>query len=350
MKTTNYILNLNELLLNKTELKSKPQVLQIFLSDTCNLHCIMCCNKTGEKKQEYSLDYKMVEKIILTNPQLLVIEWLGGEPTLYPQFEKLLDLAHKQKIKQILVTNGSLLNKKIIDKLIEYNVDVTISMDAPVKSLYEKIRIGGNFDKLKNNLKLFVKEKKKRKHNFDLLTVNYVVLNNNYKYVLKMVDFIKQIGIKNIFFETDVTNGIYSVSKISNKEYNCFQKMLLGIKNSKKYNDMKILMDESFFTVDAEPIKNFSATKEENKCLVPWISCCIYSNGNVSNSMFCSHIIGNIYDNDLEQIWNSQENIKIRRQMIKNNMKQICDLCLNLHPITRMYRALDRATKILFRN
>lgn len=350
MKTTNYILSLNELLLNKTELKSKPQILQIFLSDLCNLHCVMCCNKTEERKQEYSLDYKMVEKIILTNPQLLVIEWLGGEPTLYPHFEKLLDLAHEQKIKQVLVTNGSLLNKRIINKLIEYNVDVTISIDAPIKSLYEKIRIGGNFDKLKNNLKLFVKEKKKRQHSFDLLTVNYVVLKNNYKYILKMVDFIKQTGIKNIFFESDITNGIYSVSNISEKDYKTFQKTLLNIKNNKKYNDMKILIDESFFTVEAEPIKNFSAIKEENRCLVPWISCCIYSNGNVSNSMFCSHVIGNIHNNDLEQIWNSKENIKIRKQIIKNSTKQICDLCLNMHPITRMYRALDRATKVLFRN
>ena len=155
MKTTNYILNLNELLSNKTKLKSKPQILQIFLSNICNLDCIMCCNKTTVKREKaFSLDYKTIEKIILTNSQLLVIEWLGGEPTLYPNFEKLLDLANKQNIKQVLVTNGSLLNKKIINKLIEYNVDVTISMDAPIKSLYEKIRRGGDFNRLVNNLKL----------------------------------------------------------------------------------------------------------------------------------------------------------------------------------------------------
>ena len=260
-----------------------------------------------------------------------------------------MDLAHRQKIKQILVTNGSLLNNRIIDKLIEYNVDVTISIDAPIKSLYEKIRVGGNFDKLKNNLKLFVKEKKKRKHNFDLLTVNYVILNNNYKYVQKMIEFVKYIGIKNIFFESDVTNGVYSVFNIPKKEYKIFQNVLLNTKNNKD-KDINIFIDESFFTSEAEPIKNFSAEKEENKCLVPWISCCIHSNGDVSNSMFCSQVTGNIYKNDLENIWNSQKNIKIRSQVMKNNIKQICDSCLNMHPITRMYRALDRVTKILFRN
>ncbi len=350
MKTTNYILNLNELLSNKIKLKSKPQVLQIFLTNTCNLDCIMCCNKTVNEKDIYSLDYKTVENIILTNPQLLVVEWLGGEPTLYPYFEKLLDLSNKQNIKQVLVTNGSLLNKKIINKLIEYNVDVTISIDAPIKSLYEQIRIGGKFDRLKNNLKLFVREKKRRKHNFNLLTVNYVVLNNNYQYILDMVNFIKQIGIKNIFFENDITNGIYNVSNISKKEYKNFKNSLLDLKNNKDEN-INVFIDESFFNKESKPIQTFSVCdKDNNKCLIPWVACCIHYNGDVSNSMFCSNNIGNIYNDSLENIWNSDKNIKIRKQIIKKDMNKICSTCLNLHPITRMYRALDRATKILFRN
>ena len=351
MKTTNYILNLNEILANKTKLKSKPQILQVFLSNVCNLDCIMCCNKTKDKKI-FNLDYKAIENIILTNPQLLVIEWLGGEPTLYPNFEKLLDLAQSQNIKQILVTNGSLLNKAIIDKLIEYNVDVTISIDAPIKSLYEEIRIGGKFDKLVDNLKLFIKEKKKRKHNFNLLTVNYVVINKNYKYILKMVNFIRRIGIKKIFFENDITNGIYNVSNISKKDYKEFQKVLLDIKNYKN-KDINILIDESFFNTEPVPIKNFSIIKkEENKCLVPWLSCCIHCDGKVSSSTFCISNIGNIYKDTLENIWNSDKNIRIREKIIKNSLdiKHICSNCDKLHPITKMYRALDRATKVLFRN
>ncbi|MBR3628459.1 MAG: radical SAM protein [Elusimicrobia bacterium] len=353
MKTTNYILNLNELLSNKTKLKSKPQILQIFLSNICNLDCIMCCNKTTVKREKaFSLDYKTIEKIILTNSQLLVIEWLGGEPTLYPNFEKLLDLANKQNIKQVLVTNGSLLNKKIINKLIEYNVDVTISMDAPIKSLYEKIRRGGDFNRLVNNLKLFVKEKKKKKHDFNLLTVNYVVLNNNYKYILKMISFIRKLGIKNIFFENDITNGIYNISKISKSKYKHFQKVLLNIKNHKDENT-NILIDENFFQSEAEPIKNFSVIKkDDNKCLVPWVSCCIKPNGDVLSSPFCLCVLGNIYKSKFLDIWNSKKFVGIRKKIINNNfeLENICSNCKNMHPITRMYRALDRATKILFRN
>lgn len=353
MKTTNYFLNLNELVENKVVLKSKPQVMQIFISDKCNLNCIMCCNKEGNTNNiPQELDYKTIENLILTNPQLLVIEWLGGEPTLHPKFEQLLDLAHNQNIKQILVTNGTLLTKAVIKKLIDYNVDVTISMDAPIKSVYEKIRMGADFNRLKENLVLFVEEKKKRNHNFNLLTVNYVVLKENYKYILEMVDFIKNIGIKNVFFENDITSGIHNISYLSEEEYNRFQNDLSCIK-SKENKEIDILIDECFFNRKAEPIQNFSINKDDkNKCLIPWLCCCIHSNGDVTNSMFCSLVLGNIYKNNLADVLNSEKNIELRKQILKDNtkLKNICSLCEKLHPITRMYRALDRATKILFRN
>ncbi|MCR4663645.1 MAG: SPASM domain-containing protein, partial [Endomicrobiaceae bacterium] len=138
------------------------------------------------------------------------------------------------------------------------------------------------------------------------------------------------------------------------KDFKEFQNVLLNIKNNKNKDDKtNVLIDENFFRIEAEPIKNFSVTKDDkNKCLVPWVSCCINYNGDVLSSPFCSYVLGNIYNCNFLDIWNSKQFIDMREKIINNSyeLEDICSNCKNMHPITRMYRALDRATKILFRN
>jgi len=345
MKTTNYITNLLELSNKSCKLKSKPQFLQIFITTNCNLKCIMCCN--GFENRDKYLAYEVIAEILKDNQQLTAVEWIGGEPLMHPDFEKLLDLAHNLRIKQILVTNGLLLNKRLIKKLIEYKVDLTISIHAPRKQVYEKIQQGSNFEKLLKNIKTLTDFKQKKAP--ELLTVNYVVLKQNYQYLGEMIKFLTKYGIKNIFFESDIANGADSVLN-DGKIKKLLPDILKKIKENALKNKINVCVDDKF--IQPEPVKKLKISKDEFYCLVPWISSCIEVNGDVKNSIFCGVKTGNIFKNSFNKIWNSKKSIQIRKNMSakKMNLSKECGKCADMHVITKMYRALDRFTKVLIRN
>jgi len=307
----------------------------------------MCCN--GFENRDAFLNYKTIANILRDNEQLIAVEWIGGEPLTHPDFAKLLDLAHNLKIKQILVTNGLLLNKRLSKKLIEYNVDVTISIHAADKQIYESIQKGADFKKLVQNIKTLTDLKQKIGHSRELLTVNCVVLKQNYKYLIDMIDFIDKYSIKNIFFESDITNGIYSAINDNNIK-KILPDIFKKIQQKAKKNKINVFIDDKF--IKSEPIKKLNIAQDKFYCIVPWLSSCIDVNGDVKNSIFCNQKIGNIYKNNYSEIWNSIEAQKIRKYMMSHKTKLLkgCQMCQDMHVITKIYRALDRFTKVFIRN
>ncbi len=345
MKTTNYITNLLELSNNKIDLRSKPQFLDFFITKECNLKCIMCCNDF--KERDKILNYETISKILLSNKQLRVVEWIGGEPLTHPDIERIMDLAHSLQIRQILVTNGTLLNTKIIKKLIEYNVDITISIHGSQEEICKDIEEGIDFKKLEDNIKELTDLKKQTKHHPELLTINYVVLKQNYRYMNSMIDFLNKYGIKNILFKYDIVNSQNSVLSdggIMNELPAIFEDILkkasaLGI---------NVFIDNKFIPQTSKEKKVLK--EDESFCIVPWIGVSIDTNGNVKNTPFCGQILGNIFEDDFDKIWNSDTAVAIRRNLTGKKNVQQCSMCEGLHTLTKTYRALDRFMKVIVRN
>jgi MoaA/NifB/PqqE/SkfB family radical SAM enzyme len=145
----NILLNENEIKERKIKLESKPRILEITLTNKCNLNCVMCSNI---KMRDWDISDRLKDEIISLMPYLEQINWLGGEVFLYKDFEKLFDTAAQNYVKQIISTNALLITEKIIKKLMHYDVELSVSIDGATKEVYEKIRAGGSFDKLLSSL------------------------------------------------------------------------------------------------------------------------------------------------------------------------------------------------------
>jgi len=122
-------------------------VLKIQLGLSCNYSCDYCSQKFVERAPETSkkdID-AFLEKLDVLNfdeRKGLKIEFWGGEPfvywkTLKPLAEALLDRfsTWKQKPQYSVITNGSILTDDIIDWLMKYNFQVSISHDGPGQSV-----------------------------------------------------------------------------------------------------------------------------------------------------------------------------------------------------------------------
>ena len=118
----------------------------IELTTFCNLRCVHCY-LNGEHRERYVLnadDFKLIlDK--LYNVGVLALYFTGGEIFTYPYFEEVYVYAKKKGFIITLLSNGTLINEKIIDILNEYPPFwMSLSMYGTSCETYKKIT--GNAD------------------------------------------------------------------------------------------------------------------------------------------------------------------------------------------------------------
>jgi len=336
----NILLNESEIADRKIVLKSKVRRLYCAVTSCCNIKCIMC----DIAKHKWELPESRIEEIIDLMPYLENVMWQGGEVFFYKYFEKLMDAADLNKVNQEIVTNGLLLNEKNINKLVDYNVDLGISIDGLSKEVYEYIRVGADFDKLISNIKLLKKIKLNNRTKKSHLRLNVLVMKKNIEEIEFFPEFAAEYGFTRLCVNPF---GPDFVSQENIFHYNKSDKFKYKIMNIKeklfekcKYMNVELVDSLPNYTITNEfkfDNKNENLTKENiikdeiNDCTktlllchAPWRKLFIDSDGTIIPECLCNreYPIGNISKDRINEIWNN-ENMKLYRQKIIDNSSQI---------------------------
>lgn len=187
VKFYNSILNELEIAQKKVILQSYPRRMTVSLISTCNLRCKMC---QYDKDKLFLLSKYQVHDIVSILPYIEEIEWNGGEAFIFKYFNELLDAAYKNNVKQYVTSNGLLIDDTYAEKIVKYDIDLTLSIDSVDKVLYETIRFGANFDLLLQRIEkinYFAKKFNKKTK----LSINSVLSRYNYKHENNFFDIIK---------------------------------------------------------------------------------------------------------------------------------------------------------------
>lgn len=129
----------------------------------------------------------------------------GGESTLYPKFDDLLDELIKNKIESALITNGSGLNKNRVDKIAKNFKWIRFSMDSSDQETHKKIHRTPNndFDRRLDLINQLV-QKKKEYDSEIVIGVSYVITNDNYNNLDRAVELYKNVDSLRFSFASDV--------------------------------------------------------------------------------------------------------------------------------------------------
>ncbi len=134
-------------------------------TEECNLRCIHCYNSENNRKRRKTIYTEECKEFFLGQLEKLKINHvhlLGGEPLCSENIFDFIRQAKCRNIKISINTNGTLLSRKVIDTLIELNVDqLTISLDGADSESNDEIRGKGTFDIVMYHLKLLSQELKK---------------------------------------------------------------------------------------------------------------------------------------------------------------------------------------------
>jgi len=142
----------------------------------------MCGRNFGENsKEKKNMDYGLFRKIIdqCRGKMELAVLHAGGEPLLHPRIFDMIRYTKESGIGAWMSTNATLLDKEKAVRLLESNLDgLVLSIDAITAKVYEKIRVGGNFERTKANILRFLDIRKQRKSNM-LATIQLIEMEEN---------------------------------------------------------------------------------------------------------------------------------------------------------------------------
>lgn len=179
-----------------------PNNLMIELTNACNLRCEMCYHRKMKRKPGFMS--KELFTSIIKQAKELNIQNIGfyttGEAFLHPQIFDFIKIAKDNGIEYVYITtNGQALNKKEIQKILDSGLDsIKFSIDAASKSVYEKTRIGGKWEKLVENIQSLRELRDVTKSSLRIFG-SFVITKDNYKDLIKYNSVFKNLIDETIF-------------------------------------------------------------------------------------------------------------------------------------------------------
>lgn len=176
------------------------------ITNDCNLNCPICFTYNRQDKKYYKSiveTQKLIDNLLKQEENYEVINLTGGEPTLHPDFFKIIEVCRRKKIKRITVnTNGIRIasDYEFAERIKDANIQMVLSLNT--------------FDSNKSKLihgKDISKIKRKALETFEKLDIPITILsvpikNVNEKDVVDIVSkyikkkFVKSFIIQNMTF------------------------------------------------------------------------------------------------------------------------------------------------------
>ena len=288
-----------------------PIYAHLEITDICNLKCIHCFHsgvRVPRKSNDLEEDNLLELVKILIDNKIFVLTLTGGEPFTKPDLTlKILKIAKDAGLHVNINTNGLLLTKEIVEKLINLKVDsLLISCPAGDKRTYQKLTGGGDYQIFKEKLHLVIKS------NIHFL-INTVVSKSNYKLMRKTAVEMVNSGVKN-FALTPATlnlqNPIYDMLLSPDEILELFE-ILRWTKN--QYG---IYVD----SVEPIPICFFPDWAFESQlpftrrvCVAGVKSICVSNTGEVRTCAHNDKTYGNLLGKSLSEIWSVMESYRTNR-------------------------------------
>jgi len=303
---------------------TRPHWIYISLSHKCTYNCQMC----GVVKilKNYELPTGVVKKAfdeITGWKSDCVITLTGGEPFLRKDIFELIKYAAQRKLVIEAVSNGSLIDEGLADKIIISGLNnIAISLDGAVESTHDNIREDGSFNKAIKALGSLAKAKKKRGKG-PQISVWTTIMKENVNELFDIISIVKNLGVECLVYhpvvvaQDDMQNtSDYAPFWIRGDKVSILKEQIDRIAEYKKKHGLVVFLHDPYLWIG-----HFKGilVKKDWKCN-PFVFINIGPDGEMRS---CGAAFGNIKDMSLEECLNTKEAFQTR-----NLMKECQKPCL----------------------
>ena len=299
----------------------------IYVTEGCNLKCVTCSYR---KPLPNELSFEEITELAETLAEfgLKHIVYSGGEPLLRRDFPEICKVFASHGVKQTLLTNGLLLEKRI-DDIRQYFREIIVSMDGANPDTHNKIRGVNSFDLILKGIA------KSLTGDFRLqVSIRTVLQKQNFRELEGFIDLAKRTGINRIsFLAADVSSDAYGRDTrgavADENQIALNQNEIKELRNI--INSIAVKYEKYFasglISESPEKLHHIADYYEalcsggkipfpKNFCNAPMVSAVITSTGNIHPCFFLPSY-GNIRKNAFNELINSPAIINTRKQVKK---------------------------------
>jgi MoaA/NifB/PqqE/SkfB family radical SAM enzyme len=318
----------------------------------CNLHCEFCyvgdlLNLEGEWRQELSL-----EALAKAFPDKngFQVSLTGGEIFMRKDIMSVLDLFRSKGYAcGYLTTNGTIITDERADALADlaakgFLKHISVSVDGP-KDLHDAARgLKGTFERTTQGLKRLQAAAKKKGAPLRV-SINTTVAHESLDALDRMVDVagelgVDAIGLNHLMFSTpeEVAETVKIIGASDASVIATFVTPDPGLDVARvreqvgalaaKCRERNILFDyrpkvhepllDSYYT---------PGTKLNGRCLYPFLHARVSFSGKMYFCPFIRVEVGDLAHNSLEEIWNGERFVEMRRRLLEHRIFPVCRRC-----------------------
>lgn len=302
-----------------------PKVLQISLTNRCNLSCRMCSIANSQPKDQelstaqilHAIDEAQrygIKEAVLT----------GGEPFLREDLFEITKYCHDKGLRSIVTTNGTLINDQMVEAIVNSKIShLHFSIDG-LEETNDYFRGQGAFNKILTAVSLL--NRRREKENLFSLGFACTVMDSNVGQLLGLVKLADDLNVDVINFQPLVKDNSNFLDKalplfwVKKENVPILSGEICKIRN---YNSRHI-------TVYEEPrmellIKYYKGqlTRKDWTCFGGFKTVFICFSNNQPLIYSCHGVCGNLDEVNLKAAWFSQEAYRLRV-----HSKRCKDLCL----------------------
>jgi len=303
-----------------------PTHIDIDLSSKCNIRCRFCHLSFFDPKEiaELTLDSFSLLEPILENLNSITL-FSRYEPLTCQDFLPIFQKISEYNIESYFSTNGILLSEEIIDNLVGNLTYLTISITGFTKETYKQ---NMGVDKLKqviNNIKYINRRKKEKNTIYPILRISTVGLLDVIEELKSSIDFADKYDIKEGIQVTSFkaySEKLTELMPLNNPKY--FTEITTEAIEYAKNKDVKFVLQSGSIIENQQDTENIG----HKHCNMPWYRISIQPNGDIYPCPVSYKPIGNIFKNNILDIWNSQEMQNFRNGVnTLDNMNEDCKNC-----------------------
>lgn len=296
-----------------------PFMLNIEPGNVCNLQCPLCPTGLGDKGMTKGfIDLGFFKHIFDQLRDFLnsVNLYSWGEPLLNKDLIGIIrHIKNSDKaIRVVISTNLNICNDKLLTELIDSGIDeIIVSCDGACQDIYEKYRVGGDFNLVMQNLGYLARRREVLAKDARIVW-NFLAFRHNEHEAEKAREMAKEIGVdfRIGFMRTSMKDEILKSHKETierdkhwipdNPEYSAYDKI------------------------------NYTTKKIIKTCRKPWQEISINWNGLVFP---CCAVYGEKYNfgdarkDPIKDIWNNPKFISARKEILNKKcpVTTICGVC-----------------------
>ncbi len=308
-------------LLKNSRVRGYPLKLSFDPTSVCQLKCPLCptgqrSNGRSKGAMEFSNYKKTVDSMAPYLYEIDLNNW--GEPFLNKDLIKMVEYAHRKRIRTSINTNLNVaLSEKEAADLVKAGLDVLyISMDGLTQETYEKYRVGGNLQRVWDNIALVVKKKKQLGKKKPRIVWQFLVSKYNEHEVPKLQAVKEKLGVDELvigFLRSDMGKEIFTPDKEK-------------VEGMKKW----LPKNESLSRYDYNEKKR---KLQKKYCHFLWFVSVINWNGSVSPccaNYFEKLDFGNAFKDGFKAVWNNENYVRARKAVAEHKAMSgtVCDNCI----------------------